>query len=252
VTAEEVSLSEQNTPPPEPGRPGEPSVAHRRSVVSYVQRGGRMTVGQQRAWDTHWARLGREVAELPPGPVEFAEWFGRSAPVLLEIGSGMGETTARLAAAAPEVNYVAVEVYPPGLGQLMLRAETLGLTNLRLLRGDAVDLLTEHVAADSLAGVRVFFPDPWPKKRHHKRRLVQPGFVSLLASRLAVGGTLHLATDWAEYAAQMLAVCSAEPLLRNRFDGYAPRPQWRPVTKFESRAREEGRPSADLIFERIG
>jgi tRNA (guanine-N7-)-methyltransferase len=238
VTGEEVSLSEQNNPP-------------RRTVVSYVQRGGRMTVGQQRAWDTHWAKLGREVTELPDGPVDFPGWFGRPAPVLLEIGSGMGETTARLAAVAPEVNYVAVEVYPPGLGQLMLRAESLGLTNLRLLRGDAVDLLGEHVPRESLAGVRVFFPDPWPKKRHHKRRLIQPGFVALLASRLAVGGTLHMATDWADYAAQMLTVCAGEPLLRNRFDGYAPRPEWRPVTKFESRAREEGRPSADLIFERV-
>jgi len=210
-----------------------------------------MTVGQQRAWDTHWARLGREIKDLPPGPVELVEWFGRSAPVLLEIGSGMGETTAQLAFAAPEVNYLAVEVYPPGLGQLMLRAESLGLTNLRLLRGDAVELLERHVEPGTLAGVRVFFPDPWPKKRHHKRRLIQSTFVSLLASRLAVGGTLHMATDWAGYGEQMLTVASAEPLLRNRFAGYAPRPEWRPVTKFESRAREEGRPSVDLIFERV-
>ncbi|HEX3786280.1 MAG TPA: tRNA (guanosine(46)-N7)-methyltransferase TrmB [Pseudonocardiaceae bacterium] len=215
-----------------------------------------MTVGQQRAWDTHWARLGREVDELPAGPIELAGWFGRSAPVLLEIGSGMGETTSQLAAAAPELNYLAVEVYPPGLGQLMLRAEALGVTNLRLLRGDAVVLLTEHLAAGSLAGARVFFPDPWPKTRHHKRRLIQPDLVALLADRLAVGATLHLATDWANYAEQMLAVCSAEPLLRNRYagepGGWAPRPDWRPVTKFENRAREEGRTSVDLIFERVG
>lgn len=225
-------------------------VAPRRTVVSYVQRGGRMTVGQQRAWDTHWARLGRQVDELPPGPIDLAGWFGREADTLLEIGSGSGEATARMAAAAPEVNYLAVEVYPPGLGQLMLRAENLGVTNLRLLRGDAVVLLREHLEPGSLAEVRVFFPDPWPKKRHHKRRLIQPDLVALVASRLAVRGTLHLATDWAEYAAQMLAVCEAEPLLRNRFPGFAPRPEWRPVTKFESRARAEGRPSVDLIFER--
>jgi tRNA (guanine-N7-)-methyltransferase len=216
-----------------------------------VRRGGRITVGQQRAWDTHWPRLGRDVADLPAGEIDTAEWFGREAPVQLEIGSGMGETTALLAQAEPDVNYLAVEVYEPGLAQLMLRAETLHLTNLRLLRGDAVTVLTEHVAPESLAGVRIFFPDPWPKKKHHKRRLVQPGFVALVASRLAVGGRLHLATDWASYADQMLEVCAAEPLLRNEFDGWAPRPDWRPVTKFETRAREVDRESRDLMFQRI-
>ncbi|MCP2262345.1 tRNA (guanine-N7-)-methyltransferase [Streptoalloteichus tenebrarius] len=226
-----------------------------RTVVSYVQRGERMTTGQQRAWDQYWPTLGREVASLPEGPLDTDAWFGRSAPVLLEIGSGMGETTALLAAAAPEVNYLAVEVYKPGLAQLLLRAEKLELTNLRLLRGDAVELLRSHVAPDSLAGVRIFFPDPWPKKRHHKRRLVQPGFVALVASRLAPGATLHMATDWEHYAEQMRAVCEAEPLLRNRHadepGGWAPRPDWRPVTKFENRAEEEGRVSHDLIFERV-
>jgi tRNA (guanine-N7-)-methyltransferase len=222
-----------------------------RSVVSYVQRGGRMTVGQRRAWDELWPELGREIADLPEGPVDFAAWFGRPAPVLLEIGSGMGETTARLAAAEPEVNYVAVEVYEAGLGQLMLRAEKLDVRNLRLLHGDAVLLLERHIAPGSLSGVRVFFPDPWPKKRHHKRRLIQPAFVRLLASRIAPGGMLHLATDWAHYAEQMLEVCSAEPMLRNRFADWAPRPDWRPVTKFEQRADSDGRISRDLIFERI-
>ncbi|WP_113695379.1 tRNA (guanosine(46)-N7)-methyltransferase TrmB [Amycolatopsis albispora] len=221
-----------------------------RSVVSYVQRGGRMTVGQQRAWEEHWPALGRKVAELPEGPIDFGAWFGREAPVLLEIGSGMGETTSQLAAAAPELNYVAVEVYEPGLGQLMLRAEKLGVRNLRLINGDAVVLLTRHVPENSLHGVRIFFPDPWPKKRHHKRRLVQPEFVALVASRLEPGGTLHLATDWENYAEQMLEVCSGEPSLKNRYDDWAPRPGWRPVTKFENRAREEGRISRDLIFER--
>ncbi|WP_158880059.1 tRNA (guanosine(46)-N7)-methyltransferase TrmB [Amycolatopsis anabasis] len=222
-----------------------------RSVVSYVQRGGRMTVAQQRAWDELWPSMGWKVSELPPGPIDFADWFARPAPVLLEIGSGMGETTSQLAAAAPEVNYVAVEVYEAGLGQLMLRAERLRVRNLRLLNGDAVVLLTEHIAPESLSGVRIFFPDPWPKKRHHKRRLVQPEFVALVASRLATGGTLHLATDWEHYAEQMLEVCSAEPALRNRHPDWAPRPGWRPVTKFESRAREEGRISRDLIFEKV-
>lgn len=209
-----------------------------------------MTVGQERAWQRLWPRLGRSVSELPSGPIDFDAWFGRSAPVVLEIGSGMGETTSQLAAAAAEVNYVAVEVYEAGLGQLMLRAEQLDVHNLRLLHGDAVVLLGEHVAPDSLAAVRIFFPDPWPKKRHHKRRLIQPGFVSLVASRLVPGGTLHLATDWADYAEQMLQVCSAEPSLRNRFDGWAPRPAWRPMTKFERRAEQEGRVSRDLVFEK--
>jgi tRNA (guanine-N7-)-methyltransferase len=197
-----------------------------RSVVSYVQRGGRMTVGQQRAWERHWPDMGRKVADLD-GIVDFAAWFGRTAPVLLEIGSGMGETTAALAEAAPDLNYVAVEVYEAGLGHLMLRAEELDVDNLRLLRGDAVQLLTHHIAEGSLHGARVFFPDPWPKKRHHKRRLVQPGFVRLLASRLEPGGTAHLATDWEDYAEQMLSVCGDEPLLRNRHPSWAPRPAGR-------------------------
>lgn len=222
-----------------------------RSIVSFVQRGERMTVGQERAWDTYWEKMGNDVKSLPEGPLDFDSWFGRSAPVLLEIGSGMGETTSQLVAAAPELNYVAVEVYKPGLAQLLLRGEHLGgLDNLRVLRGDAVDLLTDHVAPASLHGVRIFFPDPWPKKKHHKRRLVQPEFVSLLASRLEPGGVLHLATDWEHYADQMLEVCSGERLLTNMYDGWAPRPDWRPVTKFEQRAVNEDRVSHDLMFKR--
>lgn len=223
--------------------------------MSYVQRGERMTAGQQRAWDRQWADLGADVGELPAGGLDTGAWFGRSAPLVLEIGSGMGETTARLAAAAPEVDHLAVEVYKPGLAQLLLRAESLELANLRLLRGDAVVLLREHLAPSSLAGVRIFFPDPWPKKRHHKRRLVQPGVVELIASRLAPGGYLHLATDWGNYAEQMREVCDAEPALRNRHadaaGGWAPRPSWRPVTKFENRAHDEGRVIHDLIYERV-
>lgn len=222
-----------------------------RSIVSFVQRGERMTVGQERAWDTYWEKMGNDVKSLPEGPLDFDSWFGRSAPVLLEIGSGMGETTSQLVAAAPELNYVAVEVYKPGLAQLLLRGEHLGgLDNLRVLRGDAVDLLTDHIAPASLHGVRIFFPDPWPKKKHHKRRLVQPEFVALLASRLEPGGVLHLATDWEHYAEQMLEVCSGERLLTNMYDGWAPRPDWRPVTKFEQRAVNEDRVSHDLMFRR--
>lgn len=231
---------------------GEQQQPHLRTVVSYVKRGGRMTVGQQRAWDRLWPTWGTTVPDLAAGPIDFADWFGREAPVVLEIGSGMGETTAQLAAAEPETNYVAVEVYEAGLGQLLLRAEQLGVDNLRLIKGDAVDLLTSHVAEGALSTVRILYPDPWPKKRHHKRRLIQPGFVALVASRMAEGATLHLATDWADYAEQMREVCEAEPRLRNRYDGWAPRPSWRPVTKFEQRARTEGRESRDLLFTKTG
>src|SRR5690606_5688091 len=224
-----------------------------RSVVSYVQRGGRMTVGQQRAWQQRWPAYGRKIAELPEGPIDFADWFGRQAPVMLEIGSGMGETTSQLAHAAPELNYVAVEVYEAGLGQLMLRADRLELTNLRLLHGDAVVLLTNHVAPNSLHGVRIFFPDPWPKKRHHKRRLIQPPFVRLVAERLEPGGTLHMAAGRDDHAELVLQVCPGEPLLRDRCPetGWARRPEWRRVTRFEARAQREGRECRDLIFEKV-
>jgi tRNA (guanine-N7-)-methyltransferase len=231
--------------PPDLDRP-----AHRRTVVSFVNRGGRMTVGQTRAWDRLWPTLGRDVTTLPDGPLDVEGWFGRPAPVLLEIGPGMGETTAALAQASPEVNHLAVDVFQAGLAQLMMRVETMGIENLRLLRGDAVVLLERHIPAGSLSGVRIFYPDPWPKKKHHKRRLVQPSFMALVAVGLEPGGRVHLATDWAEYAEQMLEVCAAEPLLRNVHDGWAPRPPWRPRTKFESRAEQAGRVSRDLIFER--
>ncbi|GAB3287135.1 tRNA (guanosine(46)-N7)-methyltransferase TrmB [Parasphingorhabdus pacifica] len=230
-------------------------VPFRRTVVSYVQRGERMTSGQQRAWDEYWPRLGHDVATLPEGPLDVDSWFGRSAPVVLEIGSGMGETTSQLAAAEPERDHLAIEVYKPGLAQLLLRGEKLALENLRVLRGDATVLLRDHIEPASLSEVRIYFPDPWPKKRHHKRRLVQPDTIALVTSRLVPGGVLHLATDWESYAEQMLEVCDAEPALRNRHagepGGWAPRPEWRPVTKFENRAHEEGRIIRDLIFERI-
>jgi tRNA (guanine-N7-)-methyltransferase len=239
---------------------------HATSQTIYPQR-ARMTIGQQRAWERHWERWGADVRDLPEGPLDTATWFGRAAPVVLEIGSGMGESTALMAIDAPEVNHLAVEIYRPGLAQLVLRIEQEQITNLRLLRGDAHALLTEHIAARSLHAVRIYFPDPWPKRRHHKRRLVRPEFVDLVASRLALGGTLHLATDWESYAEEMLAACAAEPALRNtaaRDDsplggtpqgcapgGFAPRPAWRPVTKFERRARDEGRVVRDLLFARV-
>ena len=210
-----------------------------------------MTVGQERVWRTNWDGVGRRLEEID-GVVDLGEWFGRVAPTVLEIGTGMGDATAQLAVASPDVNHLAAEVYPAGLGQLMLWMEKYELENVRLLKGDALDFLRDHLAPESLHGVRIYFPDPWPKKRHHKRRLVTAPFVRLVASRLAPGGTLHLATDWADYADRMLEICTAEPLLTNQHADWAPRPEWRPVTKFEARAQVEGRPCRDLIFTKSG
>jgi tRNA (guanine-N7-)-methyltransferase len=228
----------------------------RRRVASFVHQRNRLTEGQANAWARLWPRYGVDVADVQSGAVPYdpPAWFGRRAPLVLEIGSGTGESTAAQAAAAPATDHLAVEVFEPGLAQLLMRIEEAGLANLRLVRGDAVDLLRDHVPPATLHGIRVYFPDPWPKRRHHKRRLVQPDFVALAASRLVPGGTLHLATDWADYAVQMRAVCAAEPLLEHPSadaDGWTPRPQWRPVTRFERRARAEGRAVRDLVLHRV-
>ena len=213
---------------------------HHRAVTSFVHHRARLTDGQRAAWDRWWPVRGHEVADSDYDP---PTWFGRAAPLILEIGSGMGESTAALAAAEPDVDHLAVEVFEPGIAALLMRAAE--LTNLVVLRGDAVALLTTRVPEASLAGIRIFFPDPWPKRRHHKRRLVQPAFVALAASRLEPGGTLHMATDWADYADQMRAVADAEPRLSG---GEVPRPPWRPVTKFEARALSEGRAVRDFVY----
>jgi len=233
-----------------------PPVEDRPRITSFVHHRARLTEGQQRAWDRSWPVLGRDVADVVAGTVAYdpASWFGRAAPLVLEIGSGMGESTAALAAAAPGHDHLAVEVFEPGLAQLLMRAGELGLTNLALLRGDAVELLRTRVPPGSLAAVRIFFPDPWPKRKHRKRRLVQPEVAALVASRLAPGGTLHLATDWDDYATQMRTVCDEEHLLVNVAadapGGWYPRPEWRPVTKFEQRAHLEGRTVHDLLYRR--
>lgn len=234
---------------------GHGAATHRR-VTSFVHQRNRLTEGQANAWERLWPRYGREVADVLSGEVPYdpAAWFGRTAPLVLEIGSGTGESTAAQAAAAPEADHLAVEVFEPGLAQLLMRIEDAGLANLLLLRGDAVDLLHERIPSATLHAIRVYFPDPWPKRRHHKRRLVQPGFVALAASRLVPGGTLHLATDWADYAVHMRLACLNEPLLELTSaadDGFTPRPQWRPVTKFERRARAEGREVRDLVCRRL-
>lgn len=220
----------------------------RRPVRSYVLRGGRMGSGQIKAL----AELGpRYLLPFQAGPVDPAALFGRVAPCILEIGFGMGVATAAIAAGRPDTDFIAVDVHEAGVGALLRLIGEHGLGNLRLLRHDAVEVLRCMIAPESLAGVHVFFPDPWPKKRHHKRRLIQPPLVALLASRLGPGGVLHCATDWEPYAEQMLAVLSAEPLLVNTAPGWAPRPDYRPLTKFEARGLQLGHGVRDLVFQRV-
>ncbi|CAN5894085.1 tRNA (guanosine(46)-N7)-methyltransferase TrmB [soil metagenome] len=222
-----------------------PADAPRRSIRSFVVRAGRMGPGQIRAL----ADLGpRFLLPYSDAPADFDVIFGRSAPRVFEIGFGMGDATASIAQALPGTDFIGVEVHTPGVGALLKRIGELSLGNLRLIQHDAVDVLERMVGAESLAGVHVFFPDPWHKLKHNKRRLIQPEFVRLLVSRLAPGGYLHCATDWEPYAQQMLEVLSAEPALRNTAEGYAPKPDYRPLTKFENRGLKLGHGVWDLVF----
>ena len=216
-------------------------------IRSYVLRQGRFSPGQQRAYAELLPRFG---ISYQAKPVDLDQAFGRHAPVVVEVGSGMGETTARIAAGNPATDYLAIEVHAPGVGSLLKQVQEAGLTNVRVVRHDAVEVLRDMVAPGSLAGIHVFFPDPWPKKRHHKRRLLQPDFAALAASRLAPGGVLHVATDWQEYADHVLAVLSATPGLENTADGFAPRPATRPQTKFEMRGIKLGHGVWDVIFKK--
>jgi len=221
--------------------------AHPRGIRSFVLRQGRLSPAQQRALDDLMPRYGVPFAQQA---LDYSATFGRDAPVIVEIGSGMGETTAAIAAAHPQIDFLAIEVHLPGVGALLRRVDTAGLTNLRVIRHDAVEVFDAMIPEESLAAVHVYFPDPWPKKRHHKRRLLQPRFAHRLASRLQHGGYLHVATDWAPYAEEILATLSAEPLLVNRAQGYAERPPWRPQTKFEARGARLGHAAIDLVFSR--
>ncbi len=207
-----------------------------RAIRSYVLRQGRTTPAQQRALD----------ALLPKYGITFPQKITPEKTLVLEIGSGMGETTAAIAQAHPDIDFVAVEVHGPGVGSLLNRIEAAKLANLRVVRHDAVEVLEQMVADASLAGIHLFFPDPWPKKRHHKRRLVQPAFAALAARKLAPGGVLHAATDWPDYAEQMESVFSEEMTLEKANRGLVERP----ATKFESRGRKLGHPIRDLYFAR--
>jgi tRNA (guanine-N7-)-methyltransferase len=222
---------------------------HRREIRSFVRREGRMTVSQKKALEELWPTFGVEA-----GRIEFARLFGRDAPVVLEIGFGNGEHLLARAQAEPEKDFFGVEVHRPGAGRVMNRAQAAGLANLRVACDDAVEVLRDWLPERCLAEIVIYFPDPWPKKRHHKRRLVQPAFAQLAGSRLRAGGVLRLATDWAEYAQHMRATLDAEPLLKNLAGvaGFVPRPAERPLTRFEQRGMKLGHEVFDLVYGRVG
>ena len=225
-----------------------PESPARTPIRSFVLRSGRLGPGQQRALEAHGPRF---LLPFAPQPADWDAVFGRPAPRVLEIGFGMGQATAAIAEARPDLDFIGVEVHEAGVGALLRAIGEHGLGNLRIVRHDAVQVLREMVAPGTLAGVHVFFPDPWHKKRHHKRRLIQSATVELIASRLAPGGWLHCATDWEPYAQQMLEVLGACPLLANTVDGgFAPRPEMRPLTRFEARGLRLGHGVWDLMFSR--
>ena len=220
-------------------------VTHPRAIRSFVRRTGRTTTGQAKAVELLGPRF---LLPYRAQPLDLSAAFGREAPTILEIGFGMGEATAHIAALMPEKNFLCCEVHDPGVGALLKRIGEQGLANIRIVQHDAVEVIEHMLTEGSLAGVHIFFPDPWHKSRHNKRRLVQPPLAARLASRLQPGGYLHCATDWQPYAQQMLEVLSAEPLLENTADGYAPRPAYRPLTKFENRGLKLGHGVWDLVF----
>ena len=213
-----------------------------RTIRSYVLRQGRTTPAQQRALEELLPRFGVSFSNAP---LDFREIFGRSAPVVLEIGSGMGETTAEIARAHPETDFIAIEVHGPGVGSLLRKIDENSLANIRVVRHDAAEVLERMIPDGALAGIHLFFPDPWPKKRHHKRRLVQPPFAALAARKLAPGGYIHAATAWPDYFEQMEGVFSSDPLLRKAHESKS-----RPTTKFERRGIGLGNSVRDLLFVR--
>jgi tRNA (guanine-N7-)-methyltransferase len=219
-----------------------------RPIRSFVLRQGRLTAAQERAVETLLPAYG-----IPYAPVmlDLDAIFGRVAPKILEIGFGMGTATAQIAQANPDKDYLGVEVHTPGVGNLLRLVQELGLANIRVIQHDAVEVLRYMLEDGSLDAIHIFFPDPWPKKRHHKRRLLQADFVRLLCDKLKPGGYLHFATDWEEYAQWGLDVLRAEPQLNNTVQDYAPRPEYRPLTKFEQRGLNLGHGVWDLIFRRV-
>lgn len=222
----------------------------KRRIKSFVLRQGRLTKSQQKAIDDHWATFG---LELENGMLDFQQVFGRQAPTIVEIGFGMGKSLAEMAEANPENNYIGIEVHRPGVGALLRLIEEKNLTNIRVFNDDAIEILAQCIPENSLAGVYLFFPDPWHKKRHNKRRIVQLEFAATLAKHLKTGGHFHMATDWEDYSEHMMEVMSAAPDYKNiSGDGqFTPRPDYRPLTKFEQRGHRLGHGVWDLIFEKI-
>jgi len=218
-----------------------------RHIRSFVLRQGRVSPAQQRAVETLLPRFGIPYAAQP---LDLAQAFGRAAPKILEIGFGMGDSTATIALAHPENDYLALEVHTPGVGNLLKLIDLQQIPNIRIIQHDAVEVLRDMLGDATLDGVHIFFPDPWHKARHNKRRLIQAPFVAQLVRKLKPGGYIHVATDWQDYAEQVLAVLSAEPLLENTAADYAPRPDYRPLTKFEQRGIRLGHGVWDMVFHR--
>jgi len=218
-----------------------------RHIRSYVLRQGRVSPAQQRAVEALLPRFGIAYAAQP---LDLDRAFGRIAPKILEIGFGMGESTASIALAHPENDFLALEVHTPGVGNLLKLIDTQQISNIRIIQHDAVEVLRDMIAANSLDGVHIFFPDPWHKARHNKRRLIQAPFIAQLAQKLNPGGYIHVATDWQDYAEQVLAVLGEEKLLENTAEGFAPRPDYRPLTKFEQRGLRLGHGVWDVVFRR--
>lgn len=236
------STSDQQSP--------EQEAPYLRKIRSFVKREGRLTKGQQKAIDECWPKMGLEHQQ---GLLDFSQIFGRNAPVVLEIGFGMGKSLVAMAAAEPEKDFIGIEVHRPGVGACLSEAQAAGLTNLRVFEHDAVEVLADCIADNSLSRMQLFFPDPWHKKRHHKRRIVQADFAQKLRQKLQVGGVFHMATDWQNYAEYMLEVMSAAPGYKNLSvdNDYVPRPEHRPLTKFEQRGHRLGHGVWDLMFEKI-
>ena len=234
-----AARSPDGTPPP--------GVAYPKTIKSFVRRAGRTTTGQAKAFEDLGPRF---VLPYAAAPLDAAAAFGRSAPLVLEIGFGMGEATAHIARVRPDDNFLCCEVHEPGVGALLKRIGEQGLTNIRILQHDAVEVIDNMLPSACLDGIHIFFPDPWHKKKHNKRRLIQAPLVAKLAERLKPGGYLHCATDWQPYADQMLQVLGAEPMLVNTAEGFAPQPDYRPLTKFENRGLRLGHGVWDVVFVR--
>jgi tRNA (guanine-N7-)-methyltransferase len=257
--ASKLSVAAKEAAPKDRRRLPPSDVAFPKTIKSYVRRAGRTTSGQAKAFEELGPRF---ILAYTPTAMDFGLVFARPPsatvqanakprPVILEIGFGMGEATAHIAALSPEKDFLCCEVHEPGVGALLKRIGERGLANIRIVQHDAVEVIDHMLPLQCLDGVHIFFPDPWHKTKHNKRRLIQPPLVARLAARLKFGGYLHCATDWEPYAAQMLEVLSAEPLLKNRFEGYAPKPDYRPLTKFENRGMKLGHGVWDLVFERV-